>query len=92
MDDVILIGLLFAGLAAHFLKKVIELRNSEHAITLGAYWREYPYRTVLAVVGALAGFMLLYGTAEMTRATAFGIGYLADSIAGIMGKKTEGKL
>lgn len=86
-EDLLLIVLLLLGLATHFLKRVVEERAAGRIISLRTYWVEHPYHSALAVASAVAGFVLLYGTAELTRITAWGLGYMADSAAGMLGKR-----
>lgn len=93
METAILILLLLAGQACHFLKKVIEDRRNGSTVTLYGYWVQNPYHTAISVIASAAAFLLLYDTPELTRATAWAIGYMGDSVAGMIGKrKTEGVL
>lgn len=86
-EPAILALLLFAGLLSHFLKRVVEERNAGRAVTLKSYWLDHPYHSALSVTAAVAGFILLWGTPELTRLTAWGIGYMADSAAGVLGQR-----
>lgn len=77
------------GILMHYIKKVIEQRATNSEITLRTYWYKYPYKSIFSILSALAGFGALYGTDELTRLTAFSIGYMADSIADILTSKTN---
>jgi len=91
-DVIILLFLLLAGMAAHFLKHVIEERKAGHMVTLTSYWVENPYVTAFSIVGAVAGFIILYGYGELTQFSAFGLGYTCDSAAGVLGDRGSKKL
>lgn len=84
--------MLLAGMLAHFLKKVIEERRAGRLVTLKAYWLANPYATAFSVLGAVAGFVALAGTAELTKLTAFGLGYACDSAASMVGERGAKKL
>lgn len=88
MNDIILILLLIGGMASHFLKKLIETRNSGDDVDLIHYFKATPYQTALAVISGFVGFFALYGTAELTRMTAFGIGYMCNSVVDVLGKRS----
>lgn len=86
-ETLILVLLLVAGLLCHFLKKVIEIRRGGEKISLLHYWIHNPHHAALSLIAAAAAFLLLYGTPEMTRSVAFAIGYAADSVAGMIGRR-----
>lgn len=92
MNDIILVLLLICGMASHFLKKVVEARANGEIITLRRYFADHPYQTVLSVVSGLVGFFALYGTAELTKVTAFGLGYMCNSVADVIGSRATKKL
>jgi len=49
-------------------------------------------QTIVSLTGALAGFGALYGSPELTKLTAFGIGYMADNLADAVGEQTLKKV
>lgn len=78
------------GLATHYLKALAEITRIEgKVIAPVTYWKKYPYHTALSLVGAFAGFGALYDTNELTSLTAFGLGYISDSVADILGNRTR---
>lgn len=87
-------AMLLYGLSTHFLKKMIQFRSDHGNLPAcpSAYFREYPYRASLSVIGAVAGYAAVHGTAQMTLMTAFGIGYMADSVADVIGSRSIEKV
>lgn len=81
------------GMLMHYLKKVIEsariYRKTGQKLSLIRYWKDYPYRSAFSVISALAGFAALYGTEELTKLTAFGLGYMSESVTSVMGKRAR---
>lgn len=93
MDTAILVLLLILGLASHLLKKVVaEVRAGNRDISIRSYWLENPYPTALGIVGAVTGFVLLYDTPELTKLTAWGLGYMCDSAAEMFGDRAMKKV
>lgn len=92
MNDIILVLLLLGGMASHFLKKLIEARQSGNDFDLIQYFKANPYQTALSIISGFVGFFALYGTAELTRVTAFGLGYMCNSVADIVGERSVKKL
>lgn len=80
MNEIIIVLLALLGLVAHFLKKLIEAKQSGNGVTFRQYYLANPYSTLSSVVLCLAGMAMLWGSDELTRVTAFMLGYMADSV------------
>ena len=81
------ISMMLYGILMHYVKRVMEEREKDSDITLSSYWYKYPYKSIFSLLGAFAGFGALYGTEELTKLTAFGIGYMSDSMAEMLSSK-----
>lgn len=82
MEILYLILALIAGTGAHVLKKVVERRKTDDTFTLMAWLTKYPYKTVLTLVAGGAGFLGLMAVGELSYASAFMAGYMANSLGG----------
>lgn len=89
MIDCLIYGAMLAlGLAAHFCKELARINKEAGAVPHPIrYWSRYPYQTALCVIGALVGFLSLYETGQLTGLTAFGCGWMANSMADVVGKR-----
>jgi len=76
------IGLMLAGTATHILKKVVQRRATESKFSLKDFLTKYPYRTVLTVMAGVGGYLGLMAAGELSYATAFMAGYMANSLGG----------
>lgn len=83
-----LIIMVVGGLLTHFLKDIIRIKKESGFITLKQYWAKHPYQTALAIIGAIVGFIALSSTGQLTPITAFGVGYMANSVADTIGKRS----
>lgn len=94
LDVGIKLALLHLGMLIFFGRKVIasKLHDSDGDPKLSDYWRKNPVQTLVSVAGAYSGFLLLYGSDEMTKSAALGLGYMADSIADAVVAKTKNKV
>lgn len=84
--------MLALGLLTHFLVDVIALRKADQSAGFREYWTANPYQSALSIVGAMAGYAVLHSAGELTLVTAYGVGYMANSVPDIIGKRTGGKL
>lgn len=87
--------MLALGLLSHILKDMLRVRiEGGKGASIGPveYFRAYPIQTILASIGALVGYAILDEMGELSRATAFTAGYMANSFADMMGKRTATKL
>lgn len=89
MNEWVLYTIMLAlGLAAHFCKELARINKETGAVPHAVrYWSRHPYQTALCIIGALVGFFALYETQQLTGLTAFGCGWMANSMADIIGKR-----
>jgi len=73
---------LLAGTGTHVLKKLIEKRKTDSTFTFKKWLTAYPYKTVLTFMAGVGGYLLLQATGELTYASAFMAGYMANSLGG----------
>lgn len=79
------------GLAAHFLFSLKEASKAqETAVTPTAYLGRHPYRSGLAVFGAVAGVGALADAGQLTAIAGFSAGWLADSVPEKISRGTFG--
>ena len=91
-ETTVLVLLLVVGILTHYVKKVGEEWKQGNKVKLLTYWTNNPYHALFSILGASGGFLLLYGTPELTKLTAWGLGYMCNSVADIMGSRTMRKL
>lgn len=84
--------MLILGSLSHFLKAIVELRNSGQKIGFRQYWFQHKYQSLLSVVASLCMYVILWYMGELTPLTAYGAGYMGDHAADLIGKRTGGKL
>ena len=65
------------GIIAHFLKKKIK---GETIDDIKNYFRSHFRNTVISIIGAIFGFVLLVTTASLGIIASFTVGYAADSM------------
>lgn len=75
------------GLLAHGLKKIMRVRRDGRAVTPWGYVARYPYQTLAALIGVVAGLAALHEMGQLTGITAFGVGYMANSVADLLEKR-----
>lgn len=73
---------LILGTGTHVLKKVVERRKTNDKFTLKAYLTQNPYKTVLTLMAGVGGYFGLMAAGELTIATAFMAGFMANSLGG----------
>lgn len=83
MLEYVLIGIgLLVGVAAHIVKKVIELRVEDKTFSLKKYLTENPYKTFMVLFYAAAGAAGLYADETLSIYTAVVTGFAANSLSG----------
>jgi len=81
--DMLFIGSgLLLGIAAHIVKKVIELREVDRTFSLKRYITENPYKTFMVAVYAIGGAATLHSVGDLSFATAVITGAAANSFSG----------
>lgn len=89
----ITLSMLILGLLSHFLKDFIKIKkDTGKMVNPLTYWKENPYQTLLSTIGAVSGYFALMETAQLTALTAFGIGYMANSVADMLGQRSLNKI
>ena len=79
---ILLIVAMLAGTGTHVLKKVVERRKTDNTFSLKKWLTAYPYKTALTVMAGVGGFLGLAAAGELTYASAFMAGYVANSLGG----------
>ncbi|KKK49623.1 hypothetical protein LCGC14_3133190 [marine sediment metagenome] len=82
MELLYLILAMLVGSGAHILKKVVQRRKTDETFSLKDFLTKYPYKTALAVLAGVGGFLGLQAAGELTMASAFMTGYIANSLGG----------
>lgn len=80
MNHTIIILLALIGLAAHFLKKLREAKMAGTQISIRQYYLANPYSSLLSIVFCIGGLVMLWDSVELTKVTAFTLGYMSDSV------------
>lgn len=83
LQQYVIIGLgLLLGIVAHIVKKVIELRETDHSFSFKRYIVENPYKTFMVVVYAVGGAAGLHMDGTLSLYTAIVTGAAANSFSG----------
>jgi hypothetical protein len=90
MTEMIVMGM--CGLLTHFLKDLVRIRAERGFMNPKQYFVEYPYQTLLSIIGAVVGYIVLESTGQLNEATAFGAGYMSNSFSDIIGKRSLDKI
>ena len=80
--------MLILGVLAHFFKALAQIRVNGHPINPIKYWLDHPYHSALTVIGAIVGYVALMETGQLTAINAFGIGFMANSVADVIGSRS----
>ena len=85
----ITILMLVLGLLSHFLKDLIRIKaeTGQHISPI-EYWTKYPYKTLFCIIGAIIGYVFLMESNQLTAFAAFGMGYISNSVADMLGKRS----
>ena len=82
LEYAVVAGGLLLGIVAHIVKKVIELRETDHTFSFKRYVKENPYKTFMVFVYAIGGAATLHGAGELGFASAIITGAAANSFSG----------
>ena len=77
-----LIVALIAGTGTHVLKKIVERRKADDTFTFRKWLTAYPYKTLLTLMAGVGGYLGLLAVGELTYASSFMAGYMANSLGG----------
>lgn len=81
-------AMLVYGVLMHATKTMAEAQlNDQKLMMPWQYLARWPYAAAFTFLSALAGYAALYGTEELTRINAFGLGYMANSVADVIGRR-----
>lgn len=84
--------MLVLGVFAHFLKAMGQIRKDGELISPVEYWRKNPYHSLMTVIGAIVGFVALMEMGQLSPVNAFAFGFMANSVADIIGSRSVNKL
>lgn len=96
--------LMLMGLASHFGRKMLAAatHSTGNMPCITDLWKKQPIQTFLSLVGATAGYVLFAHFPDfndmapqiqnVVRGTAFGIGFMADSVADAIAIKTKKRI
>lgn len=83
------------GLATHFLVDLARMMKESEDLRLSNYLfgsTKNRIATSLSTIGAVVGYVALDQMNELTAITAFGAGYMANTVPDVLGKRTGKKL
>ena len=75
-------GGLILGVIGHIIKKVVELRTTDHTFSLKRYLVENPYKTFMVIFYAGGGAVGLHMDGTLSVYTAIVTGFAANSFSG----------
>lgn len=88
-------AMLVYGILTHFLVELVRLTADKEPRSLVSYLLGTTRRTAqtaISVIGALVGYAALAQTGDLSPITAFGVGYMANTVPDALGKRTAGKV
>lgn len=86
----ITISLMLLGNVTHIVKKVIETRQTDGTFSLWKYLTMFPYKTFMVIMAGVGGYLALMVAGELSYATAFMAGFMANSLGGVEAKHAKG--
>lgn len=85
-----LFGIMVLGIVCHFCKEMGRIKlETGRVIHPLAYFKEYPYQTVICICASTVLFFSMHEAAQLNTAVAFGCGWIGNSAADVMGKRAE---
>lgn len=87
MDSFIIIALWGLGLFCHFSKKLYEEYKKGNHVSWFSYWSQNPAHVIFSISISLSGLLLFWGSPEMSKVTAWSIGFAGESFAGVLGDR-----
>lgn len=83
-------GLLVLGILAHWLKKLMEARQTTGEIPnpLDLFWAQ-PYKVVYSILMSVAAAYVMFDLGMLNGATAFFLGFSADSAAAAIKRRAN---
>lgn len=83
------IALLVVGIAAHWIKKLIESRQSGDKVGPIEAFKERPYHVLKVTLVALAGGIALFEMGQLNAISALLFGYFADSAPAALKRRLQ---
>jgi len=81
------------GLLANLISVLSEMSAARKTfVSPLAYIRERPYKVVMAIIGAVIGYVVLMQINELSMLTAFGAGYISSDGADRAGRIANAKM
>ena len=78
------------GLLTHWLKQFIAVRKAQGVMMpFREYWLTYWPESVVAFTSGIAGLLFLAEQSQLSSVTAFGMGFIANSIADTIGNRVQ---
>lgn len=87
----VIVVMTLLGVVTHWMKQIAIARKSPGMAPIGVreYWLTYWPETIAAATSSVAGIALLSELGYLTPATAFGVGYLGNSAADLIGGRVQ---
>jgi hypothetical protein len=82
VEYILLAVCMLLGVFTHVIKKIVELRKTNDSFSLKTWLTKYPYKTILTVMAGVGGFFGLMAAGELTYASSFMAGFMANSLGG----------
>jgi len=83
------VSMLVLGVLTHFCQVLSTSYVDGRPIKPIRYWRMYPYHSILAVIAAVVGYAALDATGRLDALSAFGAGYMANSLSDLLGTRAK---
>jgi len=86
---VVTIMMLLLGICTHWLKSMIQARRTEglQTLSVSVYWLRFWPESLVTLFSGIAGYVFLIDSDNLTALNAYGIGYIANSLADIIGTR-----
>lgn len=83
--------MLVLGLGTHWLKQLITARRvmDMKPLTMRDYWFGHWPETLVALFSGVAGYVFLLESNNLTALNAYGIGFIANSLADLVGTRVQ---
>lgn len=76
------------GLFTHFLKDMVRIKTEYGSVpSFKSYFSQNPVQTCICLISAFVSFVLVTEMNQMTLVTGYTIGYMANSLADVIGKR-----
>jgi len=89
----VVVFMAICGIATHWLKQLAMMRKESTpgmgTITARTYWVTYWPESLAAITSTAAGITLLAELNMLTHALAFGVGYMGNSMADMIGGRVQ---